>query len=190
MLVFVTTIEQISRSYVQRVSDPPSRAKRQRRVEVQLPPAVVFESSVESDEESQPESTSSNLHDDSYSDDSDTEASDDENAISDDEMGAVINWEASSNNLHNVEDLYVAEELYADENLYVVVDQCVVVELCVAEELHHVLYEVVELGVLVMMQSPRQLWFVEGDENFNTVEYVGDNGANAETTDIQFKATV
>ncbi|ETO65376.1 hypothetical protein F444_17296, partial [Phytophthora nicotianae P1976] len=89
-----------------------------------------------------------------------------------------------------VEDLYVAEELYADENLYVVVDQCVVVELCVAEELHHVLYEVVELGVLVMMQSPRQLWFVEGDENFNTVEYVGDNGANAETTDIQFKATV
>ncbi|ETL83532.1 hypothetical protein L917_16524, partial [Phytophthora nicotianae] len=158
MLVFVTTIEQISRSYVQRVSDPPSRAKRQRRVEVQLPPAVVFESSVESDEESQPESTSSNLHDDSYSDDSDTEASDDENAISDDEMGAVINWEASSNNLHNVEDLYVAEELYADENLYVVVDQCVVVELCVAEELHHVLYEVVELGVLVMMQSPRQLW--------------------------------
>ncbi|ETK95805.1 hypothetical protein L915_01299 [Phytophthora nicotianae] len=119
-----------------------------------------------------------------------------------------------------VEDLYVAEEHCAEEDVYVVEDQYMAVELYVAEELCVVeqMYMAVELvcarrdGVVpdnsgsqdellqhewfTRPQSPTEcryadlLKFVIGDENFNAFEYVGDNGANAETMDIQFMDTV
>ncbi|KAG3136198.1 hypothetical protein PC128_g25941 [Phytophthora cactorum] len=67
--VFVSTVERLARGHVQRRLDTPSRARKRPRYDVQLPRAVVFESSDESDAPAPHEPA---LGEDEYSDDSDS----------------------------------------------------------------------------------------------------------------------